>query len=448
MSILCGTDFSEPAARAATVAARLAARTHEPLHLLHALDLPKQEMTTAKPLVAWAEERLSHEVARLKELGADVRSHVTAGPADEALQESARELSARLIVIGALGQRRASAHELGSHADRTAQRSHVPVLVVRDAEPFQDWLAKARPLKILLGVDASLSSEHAGHWINELTSFGPCEVVLSHLYWPPAEFHRIGLGGVRSYVDPDSEILRTLKHEYAERFAGLFGSARIQYRIEPNLGRVGDALASLASDERADLVVIGCHEHRGLSLVWQGSVARRVLACSATSVACIPAPAKPAALRTPILDNVLAATDFSRHGDAAVAMAYAMVNHGGTVHLVHVIKASHAPTEPYDIFGPAPSAALADAEAAARSRLINAIPHDAGSLAAATRVHVVFAGRPALAICQAAERLGSDVICVGTHGRSGVTKALTGSVASGVLENTTRPVMLARPGQP
>jgi nucleotide-binding universal stress UspA family protein len=383
----------------------------------------------------------------LRDLGANVRTVVTAGPPEEALRDSARELSARFIVIAALGQRRATAHDIGRHADRTAQRSHVPVLVVRDAGSFEAWLAGVRPLKIVLGVDASLSSEHAGRWINELTSFGPCDVVMSHLYWPPAEFHRIGLGGIRSYVDPDAEILRTLQNEYSERFAGLFGSAGIRYRIEPSLGRVGDALASLANDERADLVVVGCHDHGALSLVWEGSVARRVLACATTSVACVPGPAKPAGLRTPMLDNVLAATDFSPHGDAAVSMAYAMVNHGGTVHLVHVIKASHAPTEPYDIFGPAPNAALADAEAAARSRLMSAIPRDAGSVGAATRVHVLFSGRQALAICQAAERLAVDVICVGTHGRSGVAKALAGSVASTVLENTTRSVLFARAPQ-
>ena len=34
---------------------------------------------------------------------------------------------------------------------------------------------------------------------------------------------------------------------------------------------------------------------------------------------------------------------------------------------------------------------------------------------------------PADAICQAAERLGADMICLGTHGRTGVAKAVLGS---------------------
>jgi len=48
------------------------------------------------------------------------------------------------------------------------------------------------------------------------------------------------------------------------------------------------------------------------------------------------------------------------------------------------------------------------------------------------------------AICQAAERLGLETICLGTHGRSGATKALLGSVAQSVVANTRRPVLLVR----
>lgn len=60
-----------------------------------------------------------------------------------------------------------------------------------------------------------------------------------------------------------------------------------------------------------------------------------------------------------------------------------------------------------------------------------------------TRVHVLFSESAAPAICQAAERLGVDMICIGTRGRSGIAKAVLGSVATSVLSNTGRPVLLA-----
>jgi nucleotide-binding universal stress UspA family protein len=59
-------------------------------------------------------------------------------------------------------------------------------------------------------------------------------------------------------------------------------------------------------------------------------------------------------------------------------------------------------------------------------------------------LHVLESGDPALAICQAAERLDARVICIGTHGRTGLAKVVLGSVAQAVLGGTGRPVLLAR----
>jgi nucleotide-binding universal stress UspA family protein len=59
-------------------------------------------------------------------------------------------------------------------------------------------------------------------------------------------------------------------------------------------------------------------------------------------------------------------------------------------------------------------------------------------------VHVLSSRHPAQAIAQAAERLDADVICLGTHGRTGVARTLLGSEAQSVLANTHRPVLLAR----
>ena len=51
----------------------------------------------------------------------------------------------------------------------------------------------------------------------------------------------------------------------------------------------------------------------------------------------------------------------------------------------------------------------------------------------------------ATAICQAAERFGADAICCATHGLSGLSKALMGSVAQKVLAESPRPLLLVHP---
>ena len=60
------------------------------------------------------------------------------------------------------------------------------------------------------------------------------------------------------------------------------------------------------------------------------------------------------------------------------------------------------------------------------------------------RVDVAF-GRPAQEIVRFAEQEGVDLIAMCTHGRSGVSRWILGSVADKVLRGTHLPIMLVRP---
>ena len=55
---------------------------------------------------------------------------------------------------------------------------------------------------------------------------------------------------------------------------------------------------------------------------------------------------------------------------------------------------------------------------------------------------ITTAERIAEGILQAAARLDADAICMGTHGRSGLMKALLGSQAEAVLRGAKVPVLL------
>lgn len=48
----------------------------------------------------------------------------------------------------------------------------------------------------------------------------------------------------------------------------------------------------------------------------------------------------------------------------------------------------------------------------------------------------------AAAICQAAERSGAELICIGSRGRSGLKKKLLGSVTESVMRRSSRPVLV------
>ena len=450
MSIVCGTDFSEMAAHAATAAGCLAARTGSVLHLVHALDLFPEELRSrpGHPLLLWAESRLAQEAERLRALGADVQVHALAGPADEVLGTLAHAQSASSIVVGAVGHRGNASHKLGSRADRTARSSHLPVLTVRDSAPFVAWIKENRTLRVLFGIDDSQSVENAARWLDQLCRSGAVEVTLAHLYWPPEAFYRLGLEGIRSFVDPDPEVVKTLERQFSKRLDGLLHAKIRTYRIEPHLGRLGDALAGLATELRADLVVVGSRHRPALERFWEGSVARQTLHAASISVACVPAAPTTATLAVPRLKTILAATDFSELGNGAIPLAYAAATPGATVHLLHVVAAERPHVDPHDIFHPIASEATLEALKAAETRLSALIPLEASTRSVGTSVHAVEATNAWEAICQAAERLSVDLICLGTHGRTGLAKVALGSVAARVLAHSRRPLLLARGPNP
>jgi nucleotide-binding universal stress UspA family protein len=53
-------------------------------------------------------------------------------------------------------------------------------------------------------------------------------------------------------------------------------------------------------------------------------------------------------------------------------------------------------------------------------------------------------GTPATAITKAAKDWPADLIVIGSHGRSGMRRALLGSVAEGVMRNAPCPVLVVR----
>lgn len=423
----------------------LAARLNVPLRLVHALaDWPRQVSADQQyGLITAVQKALEGQAEKVQDRGAEVGFRIELGQPERVLLQMAREESTKLIVLGAGGQGKSGNHPVGKTADRLAQQSQVPTLIVRAAEPFMNWMKGQSPLRIVVGLDFNLISEDAWTWAQALARVGPVEITGVHVYWPPGEFHRLGLTGLRSYVDADPEVDRVLRGKLEERFQK--SGPHAEFRIEPGIGRTSDHLLSVASQVNADLVVVGSHQRNAIERLWEGSVSRGVLHDAQCAVAFIPL-SKQDAVHRPVSEfrAALAATDFSPIGNAALEYAYGQVAPSGKVYLLHVVSpaARLSDIQPRDIFKV--SEATADEKKAAEDRLRSLIPTWSVTNGRATEVVVVESRDVAGAITQAAERLGADVICLGTHGRSGVAKTVLGSVAQGVLSTTQRPILLVR----
>jgi nucleotide-binding universal stress UspA family protein len=452
VTIVCGTDFSPGAARAVEAAAALAARLNEPLDLVHVADgvwVELSEEARAAP-IAELGARLRAEADRLAQRGLTVRDNMLTGPADEALVSHAERVGARLLVVSSLGRRAPARWVVGSVAGRTARHARIPVLVVRDAAPFVAWTADRCPLRVAVAVDFSLSADVALDWVAQLQAIGPCDVVAIHAARPLATRRRLGLGVRRTVFDNDPDVDAVLRHDLTRKVEGRIGQGRARMRVDSCVGRVSTHLAGIAAEEGADVLVVGTRRREGGEVGWRRSISRSALRAAAMSVACVPSP-RPTGHeppRLPTIRTVLAATDFSELGDRAVPFAYGVLPQGGTVHLVHVVEMREVHDlayHHYDTGFPPTDEQRAAQEPELAARLQAAIPASTAAAGVQSRIHIIEARSAAAAIAATAERLGADMICVGSHGRSGLSTALAGSVARYLVARSGRPVVVVGP---
>ena len=438
--IICGTDLSENARRAASAAAALAQRLGVPMRLVHASAVPGSPATV---------ERLREEAQRLHDAGAELTTEVIEGSAAEVLGKTAQQHTARLIVVSSHGSSAPARWLLGSVAERTAESSSVPTLVVRDAAPFEAWARGERALRVFVGTDFTASSDAALRWVAELRKSGPIEVVAGHVDWPPEEAARLGVSGPLGLRGNQPAMQSVLERDVREKVARVLGEENLQVRVVGNWGRTDAPLVEMAIEAQADLVVIGTHQWHGLDRLRHGSVSRAVLHHAPMSVACVPTPAAVpmAGPRIRECKRVLVAVDLNEPHGFAAPHGYSIVQPGGTVRLVHNVAPFRLPNPMVGGYlqqfptKKEHSEHVAESEAKLRALA----PHDAEARGIVTEVEVTESREAADAISAAAERFGADVICIGSHTRPGFTAKVLGSVALSVLQGCRRPVLVVWP---
>jgi len=292
MTVLCGTDFSHLATEAARVAGLIARASGQDLHLVHVL--PAESLhpdTRSRPgQSGFPVDRLAWEAETLQVAGLPIVTDVMHGRPDEALVKRAGELGATLIVIGAVGHRAIDRWVLGSCADSTAREASVPVLVVRAAEPFVEWLVKGKALKVVVGFEPGPSSDGGLSWAGALGKIGPIDLVVARLVVPGEENRRRGFSGPGMGVALLPETEARLLEELGARKRSLLGDGDMAVRLQviPALGRLDRQLVVAAEELGADLIVVGSHQREGFRRWWHGSVSGGVLHAASVSVAIVP----------------------------------------------------------------------------------------------------------------------------------------------------------------
>lgn len=438
--IVCGTDFSLQAAEAGDVAAALAAALDEVLFLVHVIphsNLDEPMAALPDSAVEPAQKKLDAEADRLRALGATVKAELLTGPASEAITAFAKIHRTRLIVLSSVGKIAPSKWLLGSVAERTAESATVPTLVVRFPHPMTAWARGEKALNLFVAVDLSRSSEAALEFARELSAIRPCAITVGHIAWPPQEQARLGIKIENPFGGLPEEMRASIEGDLRAKVRESLGDHPVKILVEPAWGSTEAHLLELAGPTKPDLIVVGTRRRQGLRHLWNASVSRGMLQHAETNVGCAPTAilAKPGGKPFREFKKALVTTDFSEIGNAAIPFAYSLVNPGGAVCLMHVAEAE-AGAPPLDRADPR--------RLEIRDRLWQLVPVNARERGIETTIEVAQHKRAATAICQAAERLGCEAICIGSHGRTSLLNTIMGSVAQSVLAESNKPVLVVR----
>lgn len=204
-------------------------------------------------------------------------------------------------------------------------------------------------------------------------------------------------------------------------------------------GRAGSAIVDEAAAWGADVVIIGSRGHGAISSMLLGSVSAEVVDH---------APCPVLVARRPQMTRVVLGHDGSEFAMAAedILRRWPIFDSVAieVVSVVHVSAPWHT--------GIAPTVYAEAIEAHHQATQISASEHAQIAQASAQRLSeanlrasgVAVKGEPAATLIGYADEHQADLLLLGTHGRTGVSRALLGSVARNVMQHATSSVMVVR----
>ena len=138
---------------------------------------------------------------------------------------------------------------------------------------------------------------------------------------------------------------------------------------------------------------------------------------------------------------VLVPLDFSEHSVHALRLAIAVARPtGAALHLLHAYEVPLGAIPPYGVAIPE---TLLDQVRDAAARRLEKASHEVTDAGLACELHVV-QGPAADAIVEEAQRIGADLIVMGTRGLTGLKHVLLGSVAERTVRLAPCPVLTTR----
>jgi nucleotide-binding universal stress UspA family protein len=282
---------------------------------------------------------------------------------------------------------------------------------------------------ILQPTDFSDSAMPALRLAQRLAHDHGARLIVLHVVPAPALYAEMGM------TVPPPEMQEEIVAGHCTQLEELVAGTGAECRVVE--GAAAHEIERIAREVCCDLIVMGTHGRGGLARILLGSVAVDVLRQAPCPVLAVKLPgaherpteaaaAGPGTADRLLFPVILHPTDFSAAARHAFDIACAVAQGGSKLIVLHVVEAVHVASESY--------------EEALYERLRELQPDDP-SIRAEYRL---CEGEPADEILRETTASSCDLIVLGTHGRTGLKRLVTGSVAEAVLRRARCPVLAVK----
>ncbi len=298
--ILVPLDGSALAEAALPHATQLAQATTSNLHLVRVVIPPTVTPSLAWPMPApinterWldaersaAQAYLDTIAAMVAQAGITVRTTVLEGdPATNIIAFAQENVSIREIAMASHGRSGFNRWIMGSVAERVLQSTPVPLLIVRAVEhdvavelkqPRREFNVESPYKTILVPLDGSDFAEQALGLARLIADHYQATMILVSVV-PPLDDVALAEGGVVPlWTVNNQQTARTYAAEYLSSTANELVESGLQVRTRWIDGDPAETITAIADEEHVDLIVMSTHGRSGISRLWLGSVATRVI---------------------------------------------------------------------------------------------------------------------------------------------------------------------------
>ena len=245
---------------------------------------------------------------------------------------------------------------------------------------------------------------------------------------------------------PGSERINALGRAYLELKATKLKAEGVKASTEIVYGNVSDKIVEFADKNDIDLIAISTHGYSGFKRLMLGSVAEKVIGSTYCPVLLI----RPTGEETPRVDcgRILLPLDGSFFSEAAIPCAEEMARGtGADIVLLAVTEVPDVPSDRSPAIKPSWEE-YRDALAAESRQQAQAYLDRVKAAMKDRKVKVssqVVTGDIAGSICDIVDCENIDMVIMATHGRTGVSRLVFGSVARRIADESRQPVLLVRP---